>query len=60
VLKDVEPVGEVESHLSVVAPLYCPHGAGKTAVARALPAVLRLLGRGAVERRGRSAYRPRG
>lgn len=59
-LKDVEPVGEVESHLSVVAPLYCPHGAGKTAVARALPAVSRLLGRGAVERRGRSAYRPRG
>ncbi len=52
VLKDVGLVGEVKYHLSGIASLYCPHGAGKTAVARALPTVSRLLGRGAVERRG--------
>jgi len=55
VLRDVGPVREADLDLFGVTLLHGPHGAGKTAVARALSAASRLLGRGSVEAREAAA-----
>jgi hypothetical protein len=51
VLNNVGPIREAELNLSGVVFLRGPHGAGKTAVARALSVASRVLGRGSVEAR---------
>jgi energy-coupling factor transporter ATP-binding protein EcfA2 len=51
VLNNVGPIREAEFNLSGVVFLCGPHGAGKTAVARALSVASRVLGRGSVEAR---------
>ncbi len=51
VLNNVGPIREAEFNLSGVVFLRGPHGAGKTAVARALYVASRVLGRGSVEAR---------
>jgi len=55
VFSNVGPIREAELNLSGVVLLYGPHGAGKTAVARALSVASRLLGRGSVEAREAAA-----
>jgi len=60
VLSNVGPIREAEFNLSGVVFLYGPHGAGKTAVARALSVASRVLGRGSVEAREANALINRG
>jgi len=48
VLNNVGPIREAEFNLSGVVFLRGPHGAGKTAVARAVSVASRVLGRGPV------------
>jgi hypothetical protein len=55
VLRDVGPVREADLDLFGVTLLHGPHGAGKTAVARALSVASRILGRGSVEAREAAA-----
>jgi hypothetical protein len=60
VLNNVGPIREVEFDLSGVVFLRGPHGAGKTAVARALSVASRVLGRGSVEAREAASLINRG
>ena len=60
VLNNVGPIREAEFNLSGVVFLYGSHGAGKTAVARALSVASRVLGRGSVEAREANALINRG